>query len=74
MSNLDQTTKKIKLFSADANSITESSAKIIQEVPLNVNLNGEAYATIACSGNHLDELALGFLRSERIITHWDEIL
>ena len=74
MSNLDQATKKIKLFLAGANSITESSTTVIREVPLNVNLNGEAYATIACAGNHLDELALGFLRSERIITHWDEIL
>ena len=74
MSNLDHSTKKMKMFWADANSITESSAKVIREVPFNVNLNGEAYATIACAGNHLDELAIGFLRSERIITHWDEIL
>jgi len=74
MSNLDHSTKKMKMLWADANSITESSAKVIREVPFNVNLNGEAYATIACAGNHLDELAIGFLRSERIITHWDEIL
>jgi len=74
MSNLDYATKKMKMFWADANSITESSAKVIREVPLNVNLNGEAYATIACTGNHLDELALGFLRSERIIAHCNEII
>jgi FdhD protein len=74
MRTFDQSIKKIKMFSADANSIAESSTKVIREVPLNVNLNGETYATIACAGNHLDELAIGFLRSERIITHWDEIL
>ena len=74
MSNLDQATKKIKLFWADANSITESSAKVIREMSLNVNLNGKAYATIACAGNYLDELAIGFLRSERILVHRDEIL
>jgi FdhD protein len=74
MSNYDHAIKKIKMFSTDANSITESSAKIIREVPLNVNLNGEAYATIACAGNRLDELAIGFLISERIIAHGDEIL
>jgi len=74
MSNIDQATKKTKMFWADANSITESSAKVIREVPLNVNLNGEAYATIACAGNYLDELAIGFLRSERILVHHDDIL
>ena len=74
MSILDHSTKKMKMFLADTTSITESSAKIIREVPLNLTLNDEAYATIACAGNHLGELALGFLRSERIITHLDEIL
>ena len=74
MSNFDHVIKKTKMFSADANSIAESSAKIIREVPLNINLNGEAYATIACAGNYPDELAIGFLRSERILVHRDEIL
>ena len=74
MSNSDQAIKKTKMFSADADSIAESSAKVIREMSLNVNLNGEAYATIACAGNYLDELAIGFLRSERILAHSDEIL
>jgi FdhD protein len=74
MNNLNQTIKKIKIFSADANSIAKSSTKVIREVPLNVTLNGEAYMTIACAGNHLDELAIGFLRSERILVHRNEIL
>jgi hypothetical protein len=50
MSNFDHAIKKIKMFSADANSIAESSAEVIREMSFNVNLNGEAYATIACSG------------------------
>ena len=74
MSIFDQAIKKIKMFSADADSITESSAKVIREVPLNIKLDGEAYATIACAGNYLDELAIGFLKSERILAHRDDIL
>jgi FdhD protein len=74
MKAFDHAIKKTKMFSADANSIAESSAKVIREVPLNVKLDGEAYATIACAGDHLDELAIGFLSSERILAHRDDIL
>jgi FdhD protein len=74
MNNLDQSTKKTKLFLADANSLAESYTKVIREVTLHVKLNGQAYATIACAGNYLDELAIGFLRSERMVVHYDDIL
>ena len=74
MNNFGQAINKIKIFSADTDSIAESSAQVIRELPLHVNLNGEAYATIACTGSRLDELAIGFLRSEKILAHHDEIL
>jgi FdhD protein len=73
MSNFDQTVKTLKIFSADSNSIAESSAKVIREVALTINLHGKTLANIACTGNYLDELAIGFLRSERIVSHRDEI-
>ena len=73
MSNFDQTIKTLKIFSADSNSIAESSAKVIREVALTISLHGKTLANIACAGNYLDELAIGFLRSERIISHHDEI-
>jgi len=74
MSNFDQTIKTLKIFSADSNSIAESSAKVIREVALTINLHGKTLANIACTGNYLDELAIGFLRSERIVSHRDEIV
>lgn len=73
MSNFDQTVKTLKIFSADSNSIAESSAKVIREVALTINLHGKTLANIACAGNYLNELAIGFLRSERIVSHRDEI-
>ena len=41
---------------------------IIRECPLEVIINGEPLATIACLGLHSDELAVGFLRSEGVLT------
>ena len=73
MINFDQSIKTLKILSADVKSIVESSAQVIREVALCVNLNGKPLANIACAGNYLDELAIGFLRSERIIAGLDEI-
>jgi FdhD protein len=48
--------------------------KIIQEVSLEILLNGKPLANIACAGNYLEELAAGFLKSEKIIGSREQIL
>jgi FdhD protein len=73
VSYFDQPIKTLKILSADVKSIVESSAKVIREVALCINLNGKPLANIACAGNYLDELAIGFLKSEKIIAVLDEI-
>lgn len=73
MSAPEKIIKKIKISSGDNASISSSSSKVIQEVILAVNINGKPLARIACAGIHLEELAAGFLRSERIITRRREI-
>jgi FdhD protein len=73
MIDFDQSIKTLKILSADVKSIVESSTKVIREVTLCINLNGKPLANIAYAGNYLDELAIGFLRSERIIAGLDEI-
>jgi FdhD protein len=45
----------------------KTSADVIKEVPLEIFLNGQKIITIACNGNHREDLAVGFLRSEGII-------
>jgi FdhD protein len=40
---------------------------IIREATLEVFVNGSRIISLACTGHHLDELAIGFLRSERIV-------
>ncbi len=45
----------------------KTSADVIKEVPLEIFLNGQKIITIACNGNHREDLSVGFLRSEGII-------
>ncbi len=65
--------KKINVFSGNNASVAASSAKVIREIMLTVHVNGKPLVNIACAGIHLDELAAGFLRSERIIATSREI-
>lgn len=73
MTASDQIIKKLKIYSAGGASITRSAVQVIQEVTLAINVNGIPLANIACAGIHLEELAAGFLRSEKIIARRGEI-
>ena len=42
--------------------------KAIQEVPLTIYLNGHEVVTLLCTGNHPKFLAVGFLKSDGLIT------
>ncbi|MGP8153389.1 MAG: formate dehydrogenase accessory sulfurtransferase FdhD [Smithella sp.] len=78
MSNFDENIKTFKIFSTESNSIARSCAKVIREVVLdvdvNVDVNGKPLASIACAGIYPEELAIGLLRSEKIITTSEEIV
>ena len=56
----------IHAYSSDR--FTKTSVDIIKEVPLEIVLNGHRVITIACNGNHREDLAVGFLRSEGFIS------
>ncbi len=47
--------------------------EIIREISLEIILNSQKIAVIACSGRHAEELAVGFLRSEGLLCSQDEI-
>ena len=47
--------------------------EIIREIPSVIMLNGEKIAVVASSGRYADELAIGFLHSEGLITTREEI-
>ncbi|MGB5218405.1 MAG: formate dehydrogenase accessory sulfurtransferase FdhD [Smithella sp.] len=73
MSDLKKIIKTIKISSGDNTAVTRKLAKVIQEVSLAVLVDGKPLANIACAGIHLEELATGFLRSERIIARSGDI-
>jgi FdhD protein len=73
MSHADNIIKKTVIFSADADSISKSSVKVIRETTFTVNVNGKPLAGIACAGIHLKELSAGFLKSEKIIMTREDI-
>lgn len=64
-------TRTLRTF--DERGFVERSAAVVREVPLEVVLDGRRLATIACSGLHVEELAVGFLRSEGLIADRDEV-
>jgi FdhD protein len=47
--------------------VSRTSEPVIREKPVEIFLNNRQIATIACTGIHLEELAVGFLRSIGII-------
>lgn len=73
MSDLIKIIKTKKISCGDSRAFTRQLAKVIQEVTLALHVNGKPLANIACAGIHLEELATGFLRSERIITRRGDI-
>lgn len=54
--------------------LSAKKTSVIREVPLNVFANGKKMAVIACTGNHLEELAVGYLYSEGIIRNAGDII
>ncbi|AMX84554.1 sufurtransferase FdhD [Geobacillus subterraneus] len=53
--------------------LAEEEDEIALEFPLTVVVNGEEFATIVCTPEHMDELVTGFLASEGVIRVKDDI-
>ncbi|MFH1079243.1 MAG: formate dehydrogenase accessory sulfurtransferase FdhD [Pseudomonadota bacterium] len=61
------------VYAFDGRAFSKTDADIIQEMPLQIFFNGRHLATIACTGLHVDELALGYLKSEGFIKDSSDI-
>ncbi|MBL7564872.1 formate dehydrogenase accessory sulfurtransferase FdhD [Staphylococcus saccharolyticus] len=53
--------------------LSQTTDQYATEFPLTIRVNGNEFATIICSPNHLEELVLGFLASEGVISKIDEL-
>lgn len=52
---------------------SRSAVRLVREAPLTLFLDGEELVTLLCTGQHPEDLAVGFLRSEGIIDSWEEV-
>ncbi|KIL37747.1 formate dehydrogenase [Cohnella kolymensis] len=43
---------------------------VVTEYPLTIMLNGEEFATLVCSPDHVEDLSIGFLASEGLLTDY----
>jgi FdhD protein len=60
-------TERRDLLLYDGKALARCEETLIGEVPLEVWLNDTRLMTIACAGLHVEELAVGFLRSEGLL-------
>src|SRR5262245_43973769 len=51
----------------------EVDDEIAAEFPVTIRLDGEEFATLVCSPDHLTDLVIGFLASEGIVRSIEEI-
>jgi FdhD protein len=58
----------------DGKALARCEETLIDEVPLEVWLNDTRLMTIACAGLHVEELAVGFLRSEGLLKTREELV
>jgi FdhD protein len=54
-------------------SFRETQVTAIQEVPLTIYLNGKEIVTLLCTGKHPKFLAVGFLKSDGLITDAEQL-
>lgn len=71
MSEGDKISKKILHF--DGKKFNEETVELIREEPFTIYLNDEEFITLLCYPDNLDELAVGFLKSEGLITEKKDI-
>lgn len=72
LSKCDVVTRTV--LSYDGHTLKSEPDAIIREVPLRIFLNSHRIVTLACTGNHIDELAVGWLQSEGLIRHKGDLI
>jgi FdhD protein len=61
------------IYKYEDGTLRKTLDEIVRESPLTIFLNGQEFATMVCTPEHLDELVIGFLASEGFIRQKDEI-
>jgi FdhD protein len=62
-----------KVFKWTGQGLMEQDRPIVREVPLTIYLNDHEIVTLLCLGDHLKSLAIGFLKSEGLISRVEDL-
>jgi FdhD protein len=68
-----QTTVKKSILKFVDDGLVEQEDEIVTEYPLTIIVNGEEFATMVCTPDHLEELVIGFLASEGLVRFKSDI-
>lgn len=71
MSDSEKIPEKVIHF--DGKAFSEETVELIKEEPFTIYLNDEEFITLLCHPDNLDELAVGFLKSEGLINERRDI-
>ncbi|MCX8126584.1 MAG: formate dehydrogenase accessory sulfurtransferase FdhD, partial [Dehalococcoidia bacterium] len=71
--DFDGLTRRVTISRIEGQTRTESVDVVVIEFPLTIYLNNREIATLLCTPERLDCLAVGFLESEGLLTGRDEI-
>jgi FdhD protein len=66
--------ERVRIVSYDGGKASSVSSRIVRERMVEIVLNGRRLISIACTGQHLEELVAGFLRSEGVVEKKGDIL
>ena len=71
---MDPAVKKIRnVISYRNGQLTEKEDLIVTENPITIKLNGEEFATLVCTPEHVEDMSVGFLASEGVISSFADI-
>ncbi|MCH4827131.1 formate dehydrogenase accessory sulfurtransferase FdhD [Planococcus halocryophilus] len=62
-----------KIIRFEKGAFTEKEDRVVVEQPATIKINGKEFITIVCSPDKMEEMAIGFLVSERIIPNFKDI-
>lgn len=68
-----ESVEKVNIRQFDGEAIIDVAEPVIKELPFALNVNGRDLVVMACTGIHLEELAVGWLRSEGMVSGRDDI-
>lgn len=66
--------EQLDVLAFDGKTYSREALPVIREILLDVFVNEEQIVTIACTGNFIEELTLGYLKQEGIIDKADDVL